>query len=181
MLAFCLKGFKKFTHRCPKCNTVIGITEPQLTRKDKNIIGGTVAGIAALIIGTIILLHLIITIDYYYYYSQYNSTHNQLGQWQLSNNKKKFKKLTKPNWQKNNFGPTFVPWGTWLWVSSWLPIIVDYGLSWFILIFIPVFMALPKPMRTEFGIHQRLQSCRIHPNETHKKDILSKLLLIENN
>ena len=26
----------------------------------------------------------------------------------------------------------------------------------------PVFMAGPKPMRTEFGIHQRLESCGIY-------------------
>ena len=26
----------------------------------------------------------------------------------------------------------------------------------------PVFMAGPKPMRTEFGIHQRLESCGDH-------------------
>ena len=28
----------------------------------------------------------------------------------------------------------------------------------------PVFMVGPKPMRTEFGIHQRLESCDGHQN-----------------
>ena len=68
---------------------------------------------------------------------------------------------------------------TYIWVSSWLLFTVDYGLSWFILILSkgkltwhsplgeyrlnrlnePGFMAGPKPMRTEFSIHHRLESC----------------------
>ena len=69
MLAFCLKGFKKFTHRCPRCNTAIGVTEPQLTRKDKYIIGGTVAAIAALII---ILTVVYLTVVFPYVFNSVN-------------------------------------------------------------------------------------------------------------
>jgi len=33
-LACCLNGFKKFTHKCPKCNCVIGVTEPAFTKRE---------------------------------------------------------------------------------------------------------------------------------------------------
>lgn len=41
-LAFCLNGFKKFMHRCPKCNMIITEVEPEITKKEKIIIGGVV-------------------------------------------------------------------------------------------------------------------------------------------
>ena len=78
MLAFCLKGFKKFTHQCPRCNTVIGITEPQLTRKDKYIIGGTVAAIAALII---ILTVVYLTVVFPYVFNSVNDNFQTI--WKL--------------------------------------------------------------------------------------------------
>ena len=34
----------------------------------------------------------------------------------------------------------------------------------------PIFMAGPKPMRTEFGIRQRLESCEGFLFYNHKKD-----------
>ena len=57
---------------------------------------------------------------------------------------------------------------TYMWVSSWLSFTVDKGLSWFILILSkgnrldePIFIAVAKPMLTEFGIHYRLESCGV--------------------
>ena len=78
---------------------------------------------------------------------------------------------------------------TYMWVSSWLFLTVDYGLSWFILILSkgkltwhsPVgcgvsidlswwahFHGRPESMVTEFGIHYRLESCDYYFVPFHK-------------
>ena len=41
----------------------------------------------------------------------------------------------------------------------------------------PVFMAVPKPMLTEFGIHYRLESCA-HQKQKHAGPFLYKRLLL---
>ena len=45
----------------------------------------------------------------------------------------------------------------------------------------PVFMAGPKPMRTEFGIHLRLESCEVSTNSTGSKvSAVDKIMLAFN-
>ena len=44
----------------------------------------------------------------------------------------------------------------------------------------PVFMAGPKPMRTEYGIHQRLESCADHKNHDELFSVLAKNTIIYN-
>ena len=46
---------------------------------------------------------------------------------------------------------------------------VTYRL-WGIVLIEPIFMAGPKPMRTDFGIHQRLESCGPDQKNNHDCD-----------
>ena len=41
----------------------------------------------------------------------------------------------------------------------------------------PVFMAGPKPMQTEFGIHQRLESCEMYLKQKARQGKKAQLLL----
>ena len=65
---------------------------------------------------------------------------------------------------------------SWLWKNFTRREVVEYRWN---RLDEPVFMAVPKPMRTEFGIHQRLESCIRESNLKHWLlwDIIGAILI----
>jgi len=61
VLACCLNGFKKFTHRCPRCNQIISQVEARLTKKEM----GIIAAVTAVVLVIVILLWIFVLIPIY--------------------------------------------------------------------------------------------------------------------
>jgi len=54
-LACWMNGFKKFTHTCPKCGHVLAVVKPEVTSKEKGIIGALVVLVLVLLVVAAIL------------------------------------------------------------------------------------------------------------------------------